>query len=241
MNNTKSGINKFALNDSHAFSFSQAKFLIKPIGVFILIVALFAGSFYFGLGQVNLVRAKVDKSQKNQKLLSAKVEVLKSVVNVIPLDVTSIDLSLPSKGSTLYGMSQVKSQANSLGLTVSNLRTGNSIQTKEDGVYKVTISFNVMGDEQSVYTYLGSFSKLLPLMKIDKVEMSKDDGIVSAAVILNVFSGELPKSIPSITSPVTGLTTDEVKMLDEVSSLLPPKFIVPTIPEKSPKDDPFSL
>ncbi|AKM83466.1 hypothetical protein A2422_01165 [Candidatus Woesebacteria bacterium RIFOXYC1_FULL_31_51] len=232
-------INKFVIGDTSKFISQESKFMIKPLAIFVIVIALLVGSVYFGFGQINSIKTKLTESKKNQKLLATKVSILQNVTKVIPIDLTSIDFALPEKGIAIYGMSQVKSQAGALGLIISNLRTGSVIQEK-DGVSKATISFDVEGNEQAIYDYLGLFSKLLPLMKVDKVSISKLDGVVKASTTISVFSGELPKRIPSITSPVTDLTNDELLTLKEISTFSPPQFVIPAPFSDIAKEDPFN-
>jgi hypothetical protein len=239
MDKVKPQTNKIIVNDTPKFISEESKFMIIPLAIFVLIMSLLAGSVYFELGQINLIKAKLTEGKKNQKLLATKVSILQNVTNVIPIDLTSINFALPEKGIAIYGMSQVKSQASTLGLIITNLRTGSVIQEK-NGVSKATISFDVEGNEQTIYDYLGLFSKLLPLMKVDKVSISKLDGIVKASTTISVFSGELPQRIPSITSPVTDLTNDELLTLKEISTFSPPQFVIPAPFSDTAKEDPFN-
>lgn len=233
-------INKFVLADTSKFVSTEIKYIAKPLGILALIVALFVGSFYFGLGQINKIRTQIDASKKDQKVLATKVSVLRNITNVLPTDISFVDVALPAKGIALYGMSQVKTQANLLGLTIADLRTGGVIQEK-DGLSRISISFDVTGDEQTIYNYLAMFPKMLPLMKVDKLSLSKIDGITSATVTLSAFSGDLPKKIPSLVTPVTDLTSEEVETLNEISGFSQPQFLLPSPTIETPKDNPFNL
>lgn len=217
----------------------ELNFLLKPLGIFIFIVLLFIGSCYYGLEQINLLKTKINVDKKSQKVLGTKLSILQNVENIIPSDISFIDIALPSRGIAIYAMNQVKNQANSLGLIISNLKTG-AVTPDKDGISKVNISFEIEGDEQSVYNYLESFPELLPLMKIDKVSINSTDGIVRASVSVSAFSGELPKKIPSITTSVTDLTSDEVKVLNEISGYQKPQFVVINASNETPKEDPFN-
>lgn len=218
----------------------ELKFFLKPLGVLIVLIVLIIITLNFGLGQINSVKAKIKKSNKDEKILITKVNTLKNVAEVLPSDISFIDIVLPSKGTSLYSMSQIKNQAYPLGLLVTNLKTGSAIQTQE-GVSKTSLSFDVQGNEQVIYSYLGLFPKLLPLMKVDKVDISKAEGIANATVTLSTFSGDLPKEIPSITTPITDLSNDEIKTLKDISGFLLPQFIIPSVSIEASREDPFTL
>lgn len=239
MNKINPEVNKFVLSDASKYVSMESKFIIKPLGILLIIILLLSGSIYFSLGKINLIRAKIGESQKSEKLLNTKVNILQNVDSIIPSDISFIDLALPSKGVVIYGMSQVKNQASALGLLISDLKTGSASQINS-GVSKVTISFDVEGEEQAVYDYLELFSKLLPLMKVDKVDISKINGVATASTTVSVFSGELPTKIPSLTTPVTDLTNDETKILNEILGFKQPQFILSSPNSETPKEDPFN-
>lgn len=239
MNKTRPEINKLILSDPTKSMSMESKFLLKPIGILIFVIILFIGSLKFGLGQINSVKSKIDESKKNEKLLINKIDVLKNVTTKFPENISFIDLALPSKGIAIYGMSQVKNQADLLGLIVTNLRTGNPVDEK-NGISRVSISFDVQGDEQLIYEYLNKFPKLLPLMKVDKLSISNIDGISNASVTLSAFSGDFPEKIPSLQSPVKDLTDSESEVLYELSNYIGPEFMVTEASSDNFKEDPFN-
>ena len=239
MKNTKSEANKVVLTVSPKGISMETKFLLKPVGIFLIIISLLIGSIYFSLGQINKVNAKIAESEKNETILKNKVGILRSITGSLPDDISFIDLSLPSKGIALYGMSQIKTQANSLGILISNLRTGSTIEDS-GGVFKITVSFDVQGDKQLIYDYLALFPKMLPLMKVDKVSIGTNEGITLATVSVSAFGADLPTKIPSLTSPVQDLTSEELKTIDEISSYIMPEFVIPVPITETSKEDPFN-
>jgi hypothetical protein len=162
------------------------------------------------------------------------------VSEILPGDVTFLDIVLPSKGAVLYGLSQIKSQALTYGITLSSLKTGIAIP-ESDGVYKTSISFDAEGEEQSIYTFLNSFSKLLPLMNVDKVSLNKSANNARTNVTISVYSSELPKKIPALTESVKELTRDEISTLQDLATYGIPQFVEPTLStEGVAKTDPFN-
>lgn len=219
---------------------TQFNFLAKPLGILSVIVLLFILVLTFGLKQITSVRNKISAGNKSETTLKQKAQTLETVAEILPGDVTFLDIVLPSKGSVLYGLSQVKTQALTNNIALSSLKTGTSIP-ESDGVFKTSISFDAEGEEQSIYIFLNSFSKLLPLMIVDKVSINKSENLARASVSISVFSSELPKKIPALTESVKELTKEEVKTLTELSTYGMPQFVEPSV-ENLPttKADPFN-
>ncbi len=219
---------------------SQFNFLIKPVSILVVIILLFVLVISFGVSQITSVRTKIAAGNKSETTLKQKAQTLETVAEILPGDVTFLDVVLPSKGSVLYGLSQIKSQALTNNIVLSSLKTGTSIP-ESDGVYKTSISFDAEGEEQTIYIFLNSFSKLLPLMNVDKVSINKSDELARASVSISVFSSELPKKIPALTESVKELTKDEIKTLTELATYGMPQFVEPEVENSSPKKvDPFN-
>lgn len=219
---------------------NEIGFLAKPISILTIIIFLFILLITFSLKQINAIRSKIASNTKIESQLRQKVQTLETVEDVLSEGSTFLDIVLPSKGSVLYGLSQIKAQSLIFGVSLSSLKTGTQIPV-EGGVNKASISFEVEGDEQSIYAFLGSFSKLLPLTSVDKVSLSKSENSARANVTLNVYSSELPKKIPALTEPIKELSKEEITLLKELSTYAMPQFVEPNATQiNSTKTDPFN-
>lgn len=218
----------------------EINFLAKPIGILFLIIGLFVFLLSFGIKQINTIRSKIAANKKVEATLNQKIQTLETVGEILAGDVTFLDVVLPSKGSVLYGLSQIKSQSITYGVALSSLKTGTSVP-EEGGLNKISISFDVEGQEQSIYSFLTSFSKILPLMNVDKASFSKSGEVTRASVTLSVYSSELPKKIPAVTEAVKELSNEDITLLKELSTYLMPQFVEPGVSTTtSPKTDPFN-
>ncbi|MFZ3301759.1 MAG: hypothetical protein WA152_03540 [Microgenomates group bacterium] len=219
---------------------SQINFIAKPAAILGVIVLLFILVLTFGMKQITTVRTKIAAGNKSEATLRQKAQTLETVAEILPGDVTFLDVVLPSKGSVLYGLSQIKNQALSNSIALSSLKTGTQIP-ESDGVSKISISFDAEGEEQSIYNFLNSFSKLLPLMNVDKVSLNKSGDLARASVSVSVYSSELPKKIPALTESVKELTKDEIATLTELATYGMPQFVEPEAANSnSTKTDPFN-
>lgn len=214
-------------------------FLIKPLLTLAFSVLLLVLVAVFGLKKITELRTQITALESSQKTLLAKVSILRNVSETIPEDMTNVNLALPSKGAVVYALSQVKNQAASNGLSLSNIKAGNTIPGVT-GVSKTSINFDVDGDQNTIMTYLNNLTKSLPVMKIDKIKLDQASGTSRASVSLNVYSAELPRRIPSLTSPVTELTAAEMDALTEISGYTSPDFTEPLPEDTGGKEDPFN-
>lgn len=219
---------------------NQINFLIKPVLFMVVVVAMFVTVSAFGYSQIRGLFTKTNESKKNISSLNNKISILESVSTVIAGDTTFLDIVIPSASSSLYAISQIKNQALLNNLLVANIKAGNPVPSVSN-VTKTIISFDLEGEPESTYNYLRSFKKMLPLMSLEKVKISSVDGIYKTNVSLAVYTSDLPKKIPSITSDANKLTDTELNILKELVNYTLPIFIKPSPSEvDTPKEDPFN-
>lgn len=219
-------------------SLTEIKFLLKPIlflGIVILSIVLV---IVFGLKQVKKLQNQTADATKNQSTLLKKVEVLSQVDELIPQGLDFVNLALPSQNAVIYALSQVKTVADRNALLVSNVRSGGNSETK--GITKISLNFEVTGPQSAMYLFLEEISKSLPVMVIEKVKINTEGGTSKATVAINVYGADLPKKIPSLTTAVSGLSTEEVTLLNELSSYSQPSFSTLEVQEGSTREDPFN-
>ncbi|MEK7100393.1 MAG: hypothetical protein AAB872_01120 [Patescibacteria group bacterium] len=217
----------------------EISFLIKPVIFLVVLIILFILLISIGIRQVTLAIGKIDESKKVETALNQKITILQKVSQVISGDTTFLDMVVPSKTAVLYGLSQVKNQAYKSGLLISNIKTGTPVADKNN-IYKTSISFDVDGNEIAIYDYLKSFSRVIPLMNVEKVKISNSATVARATATLSVYSSELPKTIPSISSVAVDLTDEELSLLNELVSYTLPVFAEPKATEQQVKEDPFN-
>lgn len=215
------------------------KILIKPVIFLISVVLILTVTIFIGINQISSLISKTNESKAVEVALNQKISILQKVTEVISGDTTFLDVVIPSKAAVLYGLSQIKNQAAINGLLVSNIKTGASVPDKNE-IFKNQISFDVEGNAASVYNFLGSFSKILPLMNIEKIKINESSSIVRAVTTLSIYSSQLPKTIPSVSSVAVDFSDSEIKLLNELTSYTLPLFVEPKAEEVNAKEDPFN-
>jgi len=218
---------------------SQLKYLAKPILILVAIISLLVFTVIFGIGKIKTLNVKIQAARVLKGQLTQKVDILQDVRGKVEEGVDLAAIALPSKGSILFGLSQIKNKVNSLGLTIENLKTTNVIK-EEGGVERASISFDIVGDETNLYLFLDSFKKILPLSNINKLSITSEGGTSTAAITVNFYSSEAIEKIPAITGQVSGLTNEELDILNSLSSYEVPEFTIPTVSEFPVRDDIFN-
>lgn len=206
----------------------EINFLIKPLSILAVVVLLLILVVIYGLNSVNKIRLEIDADKSVEASLTQKVLALETVTTNLPGDVSFLDIVLPSRGGVLYGLNQIKIQAVNNQLLLTGIKTGNVIP-ESNGLMKSAISFEVEGDEQSIYNFLAAFSNVLPLMTVEKANFTTAAGAARAGVTLNIYSAELPKKIPSLTGAVKELTSQDITLLRELSGYQLPSFVEPGV------------
>ena len=219
---------------------TEIKYIIKPIAILVIVVVAFLISLYVGYGQITNLNNKISKEKETEKTLIKKVAILRRVNQLIPGDTTFLDVAMPSRGAILFGLNQVKNQANASGLLINNIKTTSA--TSVSDISENTITFSIDGDENTIYKFMETISKSLPLMNITKAQVSKSAESTNATMTIRIYTAALPKELPALNSAVIDLTESEIKTLSELQTFTMPTFTEPTqnVWQIEPKEDPFN-
>lgn len=219
----------------------EIKFLTRPLVylsiTFVLVVVIMS----VGLKQVRNIIVKAQSAKETQLALKKKADSLERVAEIIPEDINFLDIVLPDKLSILYGLSQIKNEAARNSLYLTNIKTG-SLESASKELSKTSISFDAEGDQTSIYNFVSSFSTILPIMNIQKLRIVQTASSARLSATVYVYSAELPKTIPSLTSTVNNLSDEEISLLKNLSQYTLPIFVEAGTGEKPAaiREDPFN-
>lgn len=218
---------------------NKIKYMGKTVSLFLLVLLLMILVLVYGINRVKVLNEKISESQKIQKQLNKKTEILKDVQIDVEKNVGSVDIALPSKGVSLFGLNQIKNKALQFNLLLDNLKI--SVPTVvSGGIEKSYISFDLYGNSDNIYFFLDSLEKILPITKIEKLVIHNLDGNSNITVNLNIYGSELLKKIPSITGQISDLSNHELDVLDDLSEYEMPEFDIPKSSEFSERGDLFN-
>lgn len=214
-------------------------YLLKPISLIFVIIAMFIALFNIGTKEITKLRANLEELKSEQLKLTAKLNVLSSVPSGSTEDNSIYTVAIPNQSSSLFAFSQLKRSALENNLILSSMRSATPVENS-DGVFATSISFDIDGKYEDVFLFLSNISKMLPLMNLNKLDITQNLETISATVNLDVYSAPYPKVIPSISTAVTALTPSENELINELSSFSSPEFtsLSPILNET--REDPFN-
>ena len=219
---------------------NKLKYMFKSVSIFIIVTILLFISLFFGIRQVNFLNNQISESRKLELILNNKVTILKSVDNKLYADMNVIDIALPSSSAVLFAVNQIRLQA-----TRNNISLGNMISLKpvllDNQITKNPIEVEVTGELSDVYNFIESFSNSLPLMDVVSVKFDKSKTPLLVLLSINVYSTELPKTIPSVIGAVKELTDEEIKLMSDLLKYNLPEFTnLKPLENNQLKEDPFN-
>lgn len=203
----------------------------------LVVIILFVLVGNFGVSKVKNIQAEVKTAEISEKTLTQKLDILKTLSEEVP-KTALVNSAVPGSNPSLAVIGQLKNVAIINTVILSSIKA-NSGSTDPSGLNIVSISFNAMGARSQIFSFLNDLSKIAPITTITSVKMSELAGATDADISVKTYWAELPKTIPSVTTPISDLTTDEKRILSEVSGLTQPNFTQLTPSQTDINSNPF--
>lgn len=203
-----------------------------------LIIVLILISFLLGIANINKIRSNLSFLKDSEKKLLRKISILQTVEEKVAGDVNFIDVALPDSDSAIYVINQVKNTAILYNLKLTDMTTGK--KTLEGKVTKIPLTFSIDGDKNNVNEFIKLFSKTLPLVTVEKIDMDFSKSSPKTSITISLYSSEDPKTIPSIYEAVNDLTDEELEIISSLSGYKVPAFSNPQGSFEQGREDPFN-
>lgn len=215
---------------------------IKTIGRSTLplavIIILFIAVGKFGFSRISELRGRIAQAQRDQTVLTQKLNILKSISETVTSGSPMALTALPSTNPSLITTSQLKSLASIQEVVISGIKGSGEVKDNS-GLSRVNISFEATGGRAQIIAFLKSIGTIAPITLVDKVKITEAGGAVRADVSVKSFWAALPTKLPTLTEPITDLTANETETLTAVTGLTQPSLIEIPVSEGG-KADPFS-
>jgi len=195
---------------------------IKVSLPFIIIVLLFVLVGKFGISQVVALRNQIIKAEKSEKTLTEKLNILKTLSQTPTQYINAVSAALPSSSPTISAISQLKLIAANNSINLSEIKAGTP--TEDAKLSFVNISFLAVGTRENIMNFMKNLENSAPISRIDKIRISESGGIESVNISMKTYWADLPKTIPTVTQPVTDLNASEKQLMLTVSAYLQPTF-----------------
>lgn len=185
----------------------------------LVVIILFVLVGNFGISKVKNIQAEVKTAENSEKTLTQKLDLLKTLSG----EVSKTDLvnsAIPGSNPSLAVIGQLKNVAIINTVILSSIKANSG--SDPSGLNTVSISFSAMSARSQIFSFLNDLSKVAPIITITSVKISELAGATDADIAVKTYWAELPKTIPSVTTPISDLTAEEKKILSEVSGLTQP-------------------
>lgn len=196
--------------------FVKYKPVVLPVVIIWILVLI---TLVFGkpiLGRIGVLRAEIASAESEVEKLSDKLTTLQEIsAIIIPYSERAV-VALPHINSGYLVLAQIRSEAAELEVSLNNISLNSTDQSMED-LDEIDVSFEAAGNLESVSTFVENLSFLLPVMNFKSVEIEERQGYVEAGVSLVSYWSPFPKELPPVTEPVSSLSSQEIKILNNLS------------------------
>jgi hypothetical protein len=194
------------------------KQILKSVAPLVIVLVLFIITGKFAITQITNVRNQISLAKKSQSVLSEKLKTLRSSAQ-ISADGSGVALiALPKSNPSLQVISQLKMLASSNLALIEGLRS-NVTESSTDEILHVTTSFSLVGPKDAIIAFVKGVDTIAPITFVEKMELVEDAGLSSATITTRTYFASLPKTIPTVTQPITDLTLSEKDLLTQLSKL----------------------
>ncbi len=216
----------------------KTKLIIKSVLPLVVILILFIVAGKFGISKIIEVQAQIAESERNRTILTQKLALLKSIAQTVAEDSGAAVSALPDKNPSLIVISQLKKIGAASGVIISGIKSASPVEDTA-GISHVAISFEIAGDRSQMISFVKTITNIAPITLLDKIKINEGAGTTTADVSIKSYWAIFPKSLPTLTTPITDLTPAEKKTLQDVSGLTQPDFVEIPPSEGGGKTDPF--
>jgi hypothetical protein len=204
----------------------------------VIIFFIFVGKYSFS--KVADLRSQIGTAQNSEMVLTQKLSVLQTISTTAESGARAASLAVPATNPSLIVVSQLRNLAISNGVILSAIKS-TSGAANTNGLDQAIISFTVDGARPQVFSFLAGIDKIAPISLVDKIRMTEGGGALRADIGIKTFWAEFPKTIPSVTTPISDLTTGEKETLTKILGLIQPNFTEVAPSQGAINPNPFGL
>jgi hypothetical protein len=205
---------------------------------FLVVLILFVSVGKFGMSKITTLRSQITEAKQIENILTEKLSILQSFSSSPENSISLITSVLPVGNSSVATTSQLKNLAAQNGIIITSLKSGSASKVAS-GLSYADITFEVTGSKLSITNLLNSVAKIAPISQVQKIRMSENGGLASANIVVRTYWADYPKTIPSVTQPITNLSNSEKLLVSQMSELTLPMFSVTTSAEGEMNTAPF--
>lgn len=191
--------------------YRKYKTAIKPavVTVAMVVLSLFAVNIFWN--RIADIRAEIGTDSSQKEILEGRLSTLQGVIVEAEESSGLLSFALPQSNPAIFIISHLNLLSSDLGISLENMSlTTRQINPEAEEVFnKVNIDFDASGDSKSIYEFITSLSRIIPLVNIEDLKIDSRDERITAGLRLTSFYAPLPTQLPPITSPLSEFTDQE--------------------------------
>ncbi|OGM73893.1 hypothetical protein A2191_00105 [Candidatus Woesebacteria bacterium RIFOXYA1_FULL_38_9] len=203
---------------------------------FVFIVATILVTF-FSVRYFLQISKEITENKKEIISLEERLKVLeKSATYISKPAATSLTQALPAENATILALSQIKKIAAENNTVINNVEvdiTENITENLSTAAIKLTLENETINDFTTFFTNL---SHSLPITSTQEITFKLDQEQIESRLEFNVYWAPFPATLPSLTTPLSELSSEEKEILSLIDSY--DKFEQSTVPSLSPTTNP---
>ena len=147
----------------------NVKIVLKSLIPLLIAIILFVIVGNFGFTKISDIRSRISKAERDQKILTQKLDILRNVeANGEAMSNIAV-AALPDSNPSLSVISQLKTLAGMNGVILSEIKAGAS--STGSGIYPVSITFNVSGSRAQINSFITGIDKFAPISVVERIKI----------------------------------------------------------------------
>lgn len=213
--------------------------LALPIIYLVVLIFVAVISLKTGFTQITKQRRSLAAAKQSESVLNEKYSTLQDAQGFISQYVDPASNALPDGNPSLYLVSQLKQMTGVSPVVVLDLNLGKG--TVAGDLSAVSVNFNIAGSVNDVISFYQELSKLAPMIIFNAFDISGDSASVSVETRAESYYSDYPDQLPPITQPISKISSSEMQILEEISTLTPPTFTKLDPSGPFTRENPFAI
>lgn len=221
----------------------------RPFLILTLILLTVAIGSKILVNNISDLGANLATSKKTEEILQKKFTSLQIIDPQVTAGSQVSISALPPTNPALSVISNVRRQAQTFGLLINNFNSGGVASSLNKKFLSGEVVVQIDGPYKDLVSVINGVKNLAPIISFSSIKMVnrsiQDVSAYRMTLHLLTYWAALPATVPSIGKPFEGLTSEEEKILTQISSLQPPSTSTvgstPSAEFSSGRTDPFAF
>lgn len=212
--------------------------ILKSIGLFVVLIALFAFSLPLGMSKLNQLNEQVKDFETEKDILQKKLQTLSRFQATIEEQSGVAAIALPNENPIFIKLSQAKRYAQDNETAIEEIKTRSVLE--KDDISQTGFELGIRANDfREFVDYIKTVENSSPITRFTKMVISQREESVLSEVEMNVYWSPIPETIAKTDQPVQDLTAEERALLSQIVSLQLPDNanLSPRVFEE--RDNPF--